>query len=349
MLRHILFAMMLFVDLVCVQSISNAALPWWMSSQNYGSHWKYTGTGNYRVVFYDNPGAQYSCKNADGTDKFPITIEGVQYTRTGFIDAIIKPAMQKYNNKIIGITFTYVGTGSTLQSGYDEARAAFSESIVHVFWNWNYGGLAAPRNTKFSIQMGAFNNNSNIGKNKMIANATHEMTHCLGFSHKGLGNPGYDCCHPFIAGISSSPTGEPTEDTITGIDVVYGILKDENGNNSLIIRGATNVSYSDGYAEAYLVNWNTKKIYYQMPVDSTGKFVFHIRNRNQLGSFKVMTCTSEINKYYGTDIIGYSLSPVYPIPPQGNDLLDVGLQTIIDTAYSNENLQLKTGIKMIYP
>ena len=349
MLKRILFAMSLFIGLVCVQSVSNAALPWWMSSQNYGSHWKYTGTGNYRVVFYDNPGAQYSCKNADGTDKFPITIEGVQYTRTGFIDTIIKPAMQKYNDKKIGITFTYVGTGSTLQSGYDEARAEFSESIVHVFWNWNYGGLAAPRGIKFSIQVGAFNNNSQIGKNTMTAYVTHEMIHCLGFAHKDLGNPEYSCCHSFQAGINPSPTGEPTEDTITGIDVIYGILKDENGNNSLIIRGTTNVSYSDGYAEAYLVNWDTKKIYYQMPVDSTGKFVFHIRNRNQLGSFKVMTCTSEINKYYGTDIIGYSLSPVYPVPPQGNDLLDVGLQTIVDTAYSNENLELKTGIKMVYP
>ncbi len=187
MLKRTLFVMMLlFFVLVYAQSFSNAAIPWWMSTQNYGSHWKYTGTGNYKVVFYDNPGAQYSCKNSDGTDKFPITIDGIQYSRTGFIDAVIKPAMQKYNDKKIGITFNYVGTGSTLQSGYDEARTEFSDSIVHVFWNWNYGGLAAPRNTKFSIQMGAFNNGS---KNNMIANVTHEMIHCLGFAHKGLGNP----------------------------------------------------------------------------------------------------------------------------------------------------------------
>ncbi|HAB52208.1 MAG TPA: hypothetical protein DCE80_08585, partial [Ignavibacteriales bacterium] len=136
MLKRILFAMMLFVGLVCVQSTSNAALPWWLSTQNYGSHWKYTGTGIYRVVFYDNPGAQYSCKNSDGTDKFPITIGTIQYTRSGFIDGIIKPAMQKYNEEKIGITFTCIGTGSTLKSGYDEARAEFSESIVHVFCNW---------------------------------------------------------------------------------------------------------------------------------------------------------------------------------------------------------------------
>ncbi|OHC00631.1 MAG: hypothetical protein A3G70_00520 [Planctomycetes bacterium RIFCSPLOWO2_12_FULL_39_13] len=221
MLKRILFAMMLFVGLVCVQSTSNAALPWWLSTQNYGSHWKYTGTGIYRVVFYDNPGAQYSCKNSDGTDKFPITIGTIQYTRSGFIDGIIKPAMQKYNEEKIGITFTCIGTGSTLKSGYDEARAEFSESIVHVFWNWNYGGLAAPRDTKFSIQMGAFNNGS---ANNMIANVTHEMTHCLGFAHKGLGNPEYNYDGaPFMAGISVSSTREPTEDTIAGIDVAMSL------------------------------------------------------------------------------------------------------------------------------
>jgi len=136
---------------------------------------------------------------------------------------------------------------------------------------------------------------------------------------------------------------------MTLIDVVYGILKDKNGVNSLAIRGATTVSYSDGYAEVYLVNWDTKEIYYQMPVDRTGIFVFHIRNRNQLGIFRVMTCTSLINKYYGSGTIGYSLSPLYAVLPPGNNLLDVGLQTQIDTASDNANLELKTGIKMVYP
>jgi hypothetical protein len=82
-----------------------------------------------------------------------------------------------------------------------------------------FGGLASPMSKKgFSIKLDLVDKGE---KSWYIGCIRHEMTHVLGFGHKGNKNPFYQRGIPFVAGHKQK--GEMVEDTVHGFDIVYNV------------------------------------------------------------------------------------------------------------------------------
>ncbi len=286
------------------------------SSYDYGTYWKMnSGTYNYDVVFYENS----SDPNRTMAGRFPFTLSDgtVINSKEDLINIIVIPAMNAFNVINTGLTFNYSGTHTT-SSDINAFSSADSDTKSEIEVAWRSSGYTY-LNLSIQNEFGfLFGSHEGVPKSNWIYSARHEMLHCLGFSHKvenyyGFGNPNW---YPSSTGdgnfsdrapFSTIATGliDPAlywngcSDTLHGLNIVYGI-----GGEDLKVEGYVTNYYSDGYAEAYLVDSVTTKIFYQAPVDKTGKFEFRIKPIPP-NPMKILACDSHINKNYsvvaGTD------------------------------------------------
>ena len=257
-------------------------LPWWYKTQTYNNYWRMNnGIYSYKVLFYEKDNDPYSCK-----DKFPLLLsDNYLITKDDFIN-IVKEAFNQINNLGFGLTFNCIGYDST------DTDIAFNmsdnDNTLVYYWNWNYGGLSAPfSKTGFGIKLDLINKGR---KEWYIGCIRHEMTHVLGFAHKGIKNPFKNTS--IIEGYKIKK--EMTEDTIHGIDTIYNI------NTPYKIYGNVTDKNLYEFGEAYLIDWKNKLIRYQAPIDSNCYFEFRLRKR--IRKFKVLVCSKESNYLYGETI-----------------------------------------------
>lgn len=264
-----------FVALILVIFSVNTSYAWRPTGgRNYGNFEKLDQKAyTYDVAWYENTnGAEASWINSDGSTRFPISVVDLDgstktyNTKTDFINDIIVPAMNEFNNKIPGYSFTYSGyTYGTSSSPYSVNDG---KSVIQIYrQNSGDGGGAAWWGLgydEFGYKMYVGNTGSNKKWNIFVCR--HEFIHCLFFSHKtedlfGPTNSGnfYSFSYHRLGcnltdGVGNNIFRELNEDTIAGIDEVY------NTNNwDLTLQGTVADEYSTGYAEAYLFDDNTKK------------------------------------------------------------------------------------------
>lgn len=248
----------------------------------YSTFWKMNlGIYNYKVLFFEQEGHSYSCK-----DKFPLTLsDNIVISKDGFIE-IVKEAFESFNSLNLGITFNCIGHDIT-----DREHIAFdtrdNANVITYFWNYKYGGLAGPMSkSEFGIKADLINKGR---KEWYMGVLRHELLHCLGFAHKDDNIKSLKTA-PVITGIKNK--GEFSEDSTHGLKTIYNIATKYKITGRIF---DFNI-YSYDYIEAFIVNWKTKELCYQSPVDSKGEFEFSLDK--PVKHFKLFILGKEKNKYY---------------------------------------------------
>ena len=297
MLRRVLFVMMmLVVSLGSMNSICHAFLPEEWTVRNYGNFLRINpGTNNYKVVFYEitdsnqgtgNWGRSWTYyENGQWKSRFPITISGITYnTKDELALGIIKPYMDSFNFLSLDVTLNYVGIATSTSDGFEPA-SNFGCSYVKVLYAGITGfggdaymvGVNGPQYFRHRIGV-----TSGYSKATIQGNGKHEMGHNFGFAHKSTDElllyGTYFGKSPAVAGFSGQ--GENTEDTVAGFCEVYGLSTPNN------IWGWINNPSSFQYKNAFLVEWETRKIMYQAAIDQNGYFRFKINNQTR--NFRVV-------------------------------------------------------------
>ena len=352
MLKRILFAMtmVLVLPVFCY-----GALPYWRNTQTYSTpYWKMnTGTKQYKVLFFEpTTWESASLKNQDGTSKFPLTIDGSEWTKTQVISNIIRPAVESYNNYNTGITFTYAGDAdgdnSTTRYPSNESIGGYS----YVMICYGSGGYAMSMGNavyfKTEILMGSQNGLGNSSSWLKMVNS-EELVHDMGFEHLKVGsNPSIAANKfPFYLGTDGIGNVPQSPDMRGGLDVVYGY------NSPVKVFGHVNSSLiSNGYAEAYLAFLDTDgvyKLYHQMPLDTAGYYEFRMPIPANYTTAKVIVFTSKFNKDYDGTAMPYKVGQVFYISntqPGNYALSDITLDS--NTSGTLQQIQDATNIKMVY-
>lgn len=259
-------------------------LPWKFQHlpYTYSTFWKMNlGIYNYKVLFFEQEGHTYSCR-----DKFPLTLfDNTIISKDQFIE-IVREAFESFNKLNLGITFNCIGHEIT-----DKEHTAFdtkdNTNVIAYFWNYKYGGLAGPiSKSEFGIKADLINKGR---KEWYIGVIRHELLHCLGFSHKDNNIKSLKTT-PVINGFKNK--GEFSEDSVHGLKTVYNIPTKYNITGRIF----EFARYYYDYIEAFLVNWKTKELLYQSPVDSKGDFEFRLDK--PIKYFKLFILGKEKNKYY---------------------------------------------------
>lgn len=296
MLKHILFGMMLVVYEVAFMNISYSALPDGRDSS--GTYATYRNrcipSGSYSLTMYNYTGNTWpkSFKDFDGQTR--------NLTKEEYAARI---------NKILTDEVNAIGFGRTFSISTTVIDVAGANDI---FNNSGYSGVEVVTGiggdaysyynigNRFAFRVGQFGHYnravSSDGKTPGLQEYfLHEFGHVLSFAHRDPGNSSLSYS-PIIYGIVH--IGENVEDSIHGIDTLY-----QTSNTSLYLKITGNIStanssfYSDGFAEAYLVDSGSSKLWYQAPIDSSGYFEFRVRRLPPPGvPFHLMVCSSNVNE-----------------------------------------------------
>lgn len=259
-------------------------LPWKFQHipYTYPTFWKINlGVYNYKVLFFEQEGHSYSCK-----DKFPLTLsDNTIISKDEFVE-IVKEALESLNSLNLGIKFNCIGYETT-----DREHIAFDMkdgiNAITYFWNYKWGGFAGPMSkSEFGIKADLIHKGR---REWYIGVLRHELLHCLGFTHKDNNIKSLKTTS-IITGTENK--GEFSLDSIHGLKTIYNIQ-----TKYKITGGILNFNmYSYDYIEAFIVNWETKELYYQSPVDINGDFEFRLDK--PIKYFKLFILGKEKNKYY---------------------------------------------------
>lgn len=315
-------SLLMLLLMVFTATPSNAWIPISASTRNYGNYKKLDQKAYYYdVVWYENTnGETASWINADGSSRFPLTIKELDRTlktyttKQQFIDDIVIPAINEFNNKIPGYGFFYRSTYGSSDSLWDSDDGT---SVIQIYRqsSGDGGGNAAFYYDKIGYRMSIGDpdspTTSNVSRKKWdIFAFRHELLHNLFFNHKdegevgGIGNPylNYNRLNCNLTdGEDNNIFRELNEDTMAGIDEVYN-----TGNHNLTIQGYVSDNYSFGFAKAYLVNESTHKIIYQAPIDSTGFYRFRLIHGIFPENFRVLVVNEKANNSYYGDYVRYN-------------------------------------------
>jgi len=305
MLKRVLFGMTLVVCAVAFMNISYSALPDGRGSA--GTYATYRNrcvpSGSYTLTMYNYTGNTWpkSFKDFDGQTR--------NLTKEEYAARVNKILTDEVNAIGFGRTFNI----STTVIDVAGANDIFNNSgysgveVVTGIGGDAYSYYNAGNRFAFRVgQLGHYNRAvSSDGKTDGLQEYfLHEFGHVLSFGHKdnrGLtGNIEYGNrslkFSPVIYGIVH--IGENVEDSVHGIDTLY-----QTSNTSLYLKITGNIStanssfYSDGWAEAYLVDGGNNKLLYQIPIDSSGYFEFRARRLPPPGvPFHLMVCSSNVNE-----------------------------------------------------
>lgn len=300
-------------------------IPWWHKEEVYGSYWRMNGGQyDYKVLFYEKEGDKYSCK-----DKFPIVLStGQSITKEEFV-GIVREAIQQINDLDFGLRFNFTGHGVTDTDDLAWDTKDGVGAIVY-YWKFSAGGLSAPFGRKdFGVKACL---DGGMGREWYIGVARHEMTHALGFAHKGNMFDENTNKMPFVTGIN----GEMTEDTVHGFDIVYG----KDTNFKILGKVADKTKYEQG--QAFLVDWGRKELVFQSPIDPNGYFEFRLRKR--IKTFKILILSKEESSPVWFNQIWKKPKKIGRL----GKIFDLGEIKLVNSCSSLDTIEKLTKIKLTY-
>lgn len=294
MLKKFMLALLICLGIGSMAQETFAYVPWSRSTSttyaSYRSTWCIP-SGSYTLTFYNWTGLTWPKTNFVDFDGVPRSI-----SKQDYLDRIQRIFDVDYNTLGFGRTFTLNATIVDV----DTTDAIFTNSSFSGVEICNISDAYAYRQdsaNRFRVRM--FQASSYA---QLKGYFSHEFDHALGFMHKdqGAGGAYYGnnslSFAPMLYGIPPT-NAELTEDSINGIDTLY-----ETSNTSLYLKVTGNIStanssfYSNGYAEAYLIDSQTNNIWYQAPIDTAGYFEFRVRKLHAPGYyFKLLVCSSGSN------------------------------------------------------
>ena len=325
MLKRITFNFAALMLLIVFVGTTYAWRP--TGGRNYGNFEKLDQkTYNYNIVFYENiNGEVASWINTDSTTRFPLTVKDTDgtlktyNTKSEFINDIVIPAMNEFNNKISGYAFNHsgmnYGSSSSVYGQNDGIsaiqiyRQSSGDGGGSAWWGLGYDEFG------YKLYVGDPDTPtlSNVSSKQWnIFALRHEFIHCLFFSHKKedlfgsthTSNPFYSYhrlgCN-LTDGTGNNFFRELNEDSMAGIDEVYNTT-----SYNLTLQGYVSDEYSTGYAEACLVDDSTHKIIYQAKIDTTGFYRFRLIYTNFPSTFRVLVANNKINEAYYGDHVRYN-------------------------------------------
>lgn len=302
-------------------------IPWYKDSQTYGNFWRMNyGEYPYTVYFYEKEGDSTSCK-----DKFPIKRkDGTLFTKDDLCKKI-ESAMNIFNEADFGLKFTFAEHKVT---EYDNTAFDMSDgkSAIVVYWNHpNWSGLSAP----FSQgQMGMkISIGENVANNGVAGVIKHEMEHVLGFNHKeSLFTEYLDWRNADFVCKLEKPRGLSL-DSLHGIDTIYNIYSDYT------VCGRIRGFDKRKNAQAYIIDWDTKKPLYQSPVDASGYYEFRLRYRLRRWKLLLLSCNDGM--FYFNVPFG-----AREIEMKKGYRINLSVYELVDQCTSIKQLEQLTGINI---
>lgn len=287
------------------------------TNQNYRSfsRLKY-GNRSYGVLFYEKEGSEYTCK-----DK-------ITEAKRNEICNWIAEAMFLFHEADFGCSFYQRAYGTT-----DDDQKAFNKedklSYIVCFYKhkqWAGRGLLVS-DTQIGIDLSI---SENTTKENIFSLIKHEMEHALGFGHKTSVFGTYLNWRNADFVMKLEKEGGLSLDTLHGLDVVYQI------HPKILIQGRVENSLKFLGSQAYIVDWETKKLCYQSQVDHAGYFEFRLRY--PLKKWSVFVCHND-----NVGHISYALTDRQKMKVAR---YDVGWIKLDNLVYRVEDIEINTPINI---